>query len=96
MKGHLNNHPLFEEITLESLVCRSLSDIRILLFYVIKISSNIVLIYIKLIFYFLTLQSNDIILKFLGDCTEEGQKVTRNNGQKFTAIFRRVDTATSE
>ncbi|RDD44980.1 tRNA (guanine-N(7)-)-methyltransferase [Trichoplax sp. H2] len=59
MKSHLNEHPLFEEVKLESL-------------------------------------SHDAILKFLGDCTEEGQKVTRNDGKKFTAIFKRVQSSSMD
>ncbi|XP_038215403.1 tRNA (guanine-N(7)-)-methyltransferase [Zerene cesonia] len=33
---------------------------------------------------------SDIIVEKLFESTEEGQKVTRNNGEKFLAVFRRV------
>ncbi|CAE1325128.1 trmB [Acanthosepion pharaonis] len=33
---------------------------------------------------------NDIIVEKLYDSTEEGQKVTRNKGNKFLAVFRRI------
>ncbi|CAG4911319.1 tRNA (guanine-N(7)-)-methyltransferase [Colias croceus] len=33
---------------------------------------------------------NDVIVEKLFESTEEGQKVTRNNGEKFLAVFRRV------
>ncbi|XP_033639139.1 tRNA (guanine-N(7)-)-methyltransferase-like [Asterias rubens] len=35
-------------------------------------------------------QTEDPITELLGSCTEEGQKVTRNHGDKFPAIFRRI------
>ncbi|CAG9585359.1 unnamed protein product [Danaus chrysippus] len=33
---------------------------------------------------------NDVIVEKLFESTEEGQKVTRNNGEKFLAVFQRV------
>nr|XP_032831510.1 tRNA (guanine-N(7)-)-methyltransferase [Petromyzon marinus] len=33
---------------------------------------------------------DDVIVSQLGECTEEGKKVTRNGGEKFTAVFRRI------
>lgn len=33
---------------------------------------------------------DDIVVQHLFDSSEEGQKVTRNNGEKFLAIFRRI------
>lgn len=38
----------------------------------------------------LTFQKNDPIVDKLYESTEEGQKVTRNNGEKFLAVFRRM------
>jgi tRNA (guanine-N7-)-methyltransferase len=35
-------------------------------------------------------QSLDPVIEKLYDSSEEGQKVTRNNGNKFLAVFRRV------
>ncbi|XP_038053128.1 tRNA (guanine-N(7)-)-methyltransferase-like [Patiria miniata] len=35
-------------------------------------------------------QVQDPVVELLGQCTEEGQKVTRNNGDKFPAVFRRI------
>lgn len=35
-------------------------------------------------------QKEDQVVSLLLDCTEEGQKVTRNKGQKFLAVFRRI------
>ncbi|XP_065202316.1 tRNA (guanine-N(7)-)-methyltransferase [Planococcus citri] len=32
----------------------------------------------------------DPIISVIGDCSEEGKKVTRNNGSKFIAVFRRI------
>ncbi|GAB6031650.1 tRNA (guanine-N(7)-)-methyltransferase, variant 2 [Chamberlinius hualienensis] len=37
------------------------------------------------------LQMEDIVMTKIYHCTEEGQKVTRNNGNKFVAVFMRVD-----
>jgi len=34
--------------------------------------------------------ATDPIVPLLGDSTEEGKKVTRNNGDKYTAIFKRI------
>lgn len=34
---------------------------------------------------------NDMVVKKLYDSTEEGQKVTRNAGEKWLAVFRRID-----
>lgn len=34
---------------------------------------------------------DDIVVDKLYDSTEEGKKVTRNNGEKFLAVFRRVE-----
>lgn len=35
-------------------------------------------------------QSSDPIVEKLYESTEEGKKVTRNNGDKFLAVFRRI------
>ena len=34
--------------------------------------------------------AKDIIVTKLYESTEEGQKVTRNNGDKFLAVYRRI------
>lgn len=34
--------------------------------------------------------NEDQVVSLLLDCTEEGQKVTRNKGQKFLAVFKRI------
>jgi len=36
------------------------------------------------------LQESDPIVEKLYDSTEEGMKVTRNNGDKYCAVFRRI------
>lgn len=36
------------------------------------------------------LQDKDPIVEKLYSSTEEGQKVTRNNGDKYLAVFRRI------
>ncbi|KAL7079019.1 hypothetical protein ACQ4LE_001617 [Meloidogyne hapla] len=36
-------------------------------------------------------QENDVIVTLLYDSTEEGQKVTRNSGKKWSAVFRRLE-----
>lgn len=36
-------------------------------------------------------QASDIVVSKLYDSTEEGQKVTRNNGQKWLAVFQRIE-----
>lgn len=41
-----------------------------------------------LLFFF---QKDDVIVEKLFDSTEEGQKVTRNSGQKWLAVFQRVE-----
>ena len=38
-----------------------------------------------------TMQDADPVAALIRDSTEEGKKVTRNNGQKWEAIFRRVE-----
>ncbi|PVD33780.1 hypothetical protein C0Q70_05041 [Pomacea canaliculata] len=35
--------------------------------------------------------ASDIVVSKLYDSTEEGQKVTRNNGQKWLAVFQRIE-----
>ena len=35
--------------------------------------------------------SKDIIVKKLYESTEEGQKVSRNKGDKFLAVYRRIE-----
>lgn len=42
----------------------------------------------KFINYFL--QADDPIVEKLYESTEEGQKVTRNKGDKFLAVFKRI------
>ena len=36
-------------------------------------------------------QKEDVVVKKLYDSTEEGQKVTRNSGEKWLAVFRRIE-----
>jgi len=38
----------------------------------------------------LLIQAVDPVVEKLYDSTEEGQKVTRNKGDKFLAVFRRI------
>lgn len=33
----------------------------------------------------------DVVVPILNDCTEEGQKVTRNGGKKWLAVFQRLE-----
>lgn len=35
-------------------------------------------------------QDQDVVVPKLYESTEEGKKVTRNNGDKFLAVFRRI------
>lgn len=36
-------------------------------------------------------QKEDVIVEKLYESTEEGKKVTRNSGEKFLAVFRRIE-----
>lgn len=52
---------------------------------------TIVLTKINIQFYLrFPLQTADPVVKHLFDSTEEGQKVSRNNGDKLLAVFQRV------
>lgn len=68
---HFVDHPLFERIDEDDLVCKTLQVHNMVLFCVV-------------------LQQDDPIIEKLYSSTEEGQKVTRNNGDKFLAVFRRI------
>ena len=35
-------------------------------------------------------QNDDPVIHVISDCSEEGKKVTRNHGDKFVAVFRRI------
>lgn len=37
------------------------------------------------------LQKTDVVVEKLYESTEEGKKVTRNSGEKFLAVFRRIE-----
>ncbi|KAA0708091.1 tRNA (guanine-N(7)-)-methyltransferase [Triplophysa tibetana] len=39
--------------------------------------------------------ADDIIIRHLGTCTEEGKKVQRNGGKNYLAVFRRVELKTA-
>ena len=39
------------------------------------------------------LQDADPVMAQIRDSTEEGKKVSRNNGSKWEAVFRRIDDA---
>lgn len=45
---------------------------------------------ITFILAFVIFQKEDKIIEKLFESTEEGQKVSRNNGDKFLAVFKRV------
>lgn len=45
---------------------------------------------IKTHFEILNFQESDPVVEKLYETSEEGQKVTRNKGDKFVAVFRRV------
>lgn len=75
MVQHLSEHPLFERIPEEKLV---------------SLLQNIIydnLITHVQIYYH---QISDPIVEKLYESTEEGQKVSRNKGNKFLAVFRRI------
>jgi tRNA (guanine-N7-)-methyltransferase len=36
-------------------------------------------------------KEKDMFVPLLADCTEEGQKVTRNFGEKWLAVFQRLE-----
>ena len=40
---------------------------------------------------FVRFQKEDVVVQKLYDSTEEGQKVTRNSGEKWLAVFRRIE-----
>lgn len=40
--------------------------------------------------FILLLQETDPVISKIYDSTEEGQKVTRNSGEKYLAVFRRI------
>lgn len=40
-------------------------------------------------------QAEDIVASKILDSTEEGKKVTRNNGDKFVKVFRRISPKVS-
>lgn len=44
----------------------------------------------KIILFSFSLKKTDPIVEKLYESTEEGQKVTRNKGDKYLAVFRRV------
>lgn len=48
--------------------------------------------HIKKIFYnFYLFQENDPVASVLRDSSEEGQKVVRNKGDQFLAVFKRIE-----
>jgi tRNA (guanine-N7-)-methyltransferase len=71
---HLSQHPLFERLTQEELV---LKKFKTQLFIVSNKS-------------FFLIQDQDVVVPKLYESSEEGQKVTRNKGDKFLAVFRRI------
>ena len=40
--------------------------------------------------FFFQIQDQDVVVPKLYESSEEGQKVTRNKGDKFLAVFRRI------
>lgn len=71
MVTHFSNHPLFERVSEEELVC---------------LNCYFCHCYVQLFFF----QASDPIIEKLYASSEEGQKVTRNNGDKFLAVFKRI------
>lgn len=49
--------------------------------------------YLWLIYCYYWLQQSDPVVEKLYTSTEEGQKVTRNEGDKFLAVYRRIADA---
>lgn len=80
MVDHLQRHSLFERILGDELV--NLTNEIKFFFYLGNFVPNT-----QFILYF---QNSDPVVEKLYETSEEGQKVTRNNGDKFVAIFRRI------
>lgn len=76
MVMHLGQHPLFKRLTQEELV----SSVN--LEGAFQSSTLIQSVHV--------LQDQDIVVPKLFESTEEGKKVTRNSGDKFLAVFRRI------
>lgn len=72
---HFQEHPLFAEVTEQDLVS---TTVYFFFFYTIVILTNFFV------------QAADPIVEKLYESTEEGKKVTRNKGNKFLAVFKRI------
>ena len=71
MVKHFSEHPLFEQMSDEELVCLYANTDTVS-------KGNVVF------------QQDDPILPKLSKSTEEGKKVTRNRGETFVAVYKRV------
>lgn len=82
MVEHLQRHSLFERIEGDELVNFN-NEINIL--RVFRCFFQVCHLCFQFFF-----QNADPVVEKLYETSEEGQKVTRNNGDKFVAIFRRI------
>lgn len=78
MVQHFSEHGLFKRVEDDNLVnfCSSIKCFKSLF--------NFVFIYL------IMLQKCDPVVEKLYESSEEGKKVTRNNGDKFLAVFMRI------
>lgn len=76
MVKHLSEHPLYERVLGSELVCHT---------RIIAQRQNP-----RYSMFFSSFQDSDPIVEKLYESSEEGQKVTRNHGDKFVAVFKRL------